>query len=198
MKIPAAILTLLFAALPVAAADPVIAEKPTFKVGDYWAASTTQSGSNPSAQTSRQTISEIDASGNLIFSEGGRLDSSLNSPTPSHPATPSEIYRFPMQAGSKWQYHISINPGADENGSFEVVGFEPVTVAAGTFNCVHIEGEIRSGGKYQNYWDRIETWYCPSIKRVAKRVDRISLRNAFNLGRYDVRTYELTAFGEAP
>src|SRR5665213_92206 len=198
MRILVTILCLLPMAWSATAAAQIVAENPTFKVGDSWSSLITQSGSNTISKTIRQNVIEITAEGDLILSGNNRLDSSLNPGIPGHPEYSRKLYQFPMQVGSKWSYTNSINPQWEDTGNFEVVGFEPITVIAGTFNCFHIQGEIKSGGLHQNHWDRIETWYCPEIKRVAKRIEKITVTESYMPGSYNLKTIELAAFSDTP
>ena len=82
-------------------------------------------------------------------------------------------FKFPMQAGNKYNYEKL--PWANRDGhssaSCEVKGEEKVTVPAGTFDAVRIE--------CSGFWTRVfngtgsgrqteAQWYAPSINRFVK------------------------------
>lgn len=80
-----------------------------------------------------------------------------------------ELFRFPMHSGLRWavaveqrQDHV---PGVRQvHINAHVVGPEPVTVPAGTFEAWRIEAQHRAGDA------RISTtyWYCPQVHRSVR------------------------------
>jgi hypothetical protein len=80
------------------------------------------------------------------------------------------LARYPLEIGAEWKY--TRRPGRtgqfEERGSAKIVGYERVTVPAGTFACFRVDAEETTS--YRTYseqrsWNR---WYCPEIKWIAK------------------------------
>lgn len=87
-------------------------------------------------------------------------------------------FKFPMQVGDRWDSFR----GSARTGSFEVKAEESVTVPAGTYTCLRVEGEI-SG--FRNFL-RVAYWYCPDVNYIAKRTIERRIPGREGPGTFDV------------
>lgn len=94
---------------------------------------------------------------------------------------------FPLWAGKKWTYTYTTtrreqkgSPGelAEFDANVRVVGYEQVTVPAGTFGAFKIEETRYKRGKKRGLGKDRTVWYCPEIKRVVKTEEENDLKNS--------------------
>lgn len=77
-------------------------------------------------------------------------------------------YRWPLQSGTDWKTQYDQPEGSvTTHWNVAVVGAERVTVAAGTFDAIRVDGwrtnEGGASGRIQERW-----WYAPAVKRHVK------------------------------
>jgi hypothetical protein len=77
-----------------------------------------------------------------------------------------------MQVGSEGSYvaRFGTQVMMDQRGSCKVVAYEPLTVPAGTFDCVRAEGKAEAVYRIAYQPQIRETcWYCPMVNGIARR-----------------------------
>ncbi|QBR04381.1 hypothetical protein [Paraburkholderia pallida] len=189
-------------------ASPMTASAPSYKVGDTWTIIQRRTDAEPgtpyvltvvavtgarttlSASWNGGPLKEIDFNnqGNMTREAGGATyepsDESLN---------------FPMTVGKTWNFHHvqhSIGGTLDVSGSDEIVAFERVQVAAGSFEAFKI---VSHGINAKQHVERLSSipftrtyWYAPIVKKVIKSDYTLYLKPAFT------QKSELSAFSLAP
>ena len=126
---------------------------------------------------------------------------------------PYQAYAFPLAAGRSWEGRTTSRDLAtgrdfDVRYSATVVGWERVTVPAGTFDALVVERAVFDG-----FWDytrkqseiREREWYAPAIGRVVRKEGRSQYLDLLRCrGRYcpsieldDWLVYELLPAGAA-
>jgi hypothetical protein len=181
--------------IPVFAQEP-IAELPQYKVADYWTYNVREERSGKSDIWTR-TIIDITPEGNLRTAnlKNNLYDAAFNPISPNGPDYNIVPMKFPLKVGSKWTYTKKFDPVyplLNEEGAFEVVSLEFITVPAGTFSCFKIKGDRRRDSKYYALWIESMRWYCPEVKNVAKMIIKTIERPPTGLGRFDTEYSELT------
>jgi hypothetical protein len=90
---------------------------------------------------------------------------------------PFPYYRLPLGPGQTWDSGVDIDTGDGElsgPGHFKTVGWETITVPAGTYVCLRKEIKMSydfsgslgdTSGTYS-----ATAWYCPTIRQEAKSV----------------------------
>ncbi len=158
-----------------------IAEKPCFKGGDYWVY-VTQNGA-----LKRQYEFLRKENGQLVFRiKGGksrrdffytdedlavlkRVDEETGQVIIDNGQNPFYHTRFPLFIGKKWQFVFRIipkNSGSDTVFRCEVISYQKIIVAAGTFNALQIQAAWHSLNSTDR---RINTfWYAPTAKQIVK------------------------------
>lgn len=165
------------AALAVTLSSPALAQtadKPAVNVGDAWTyAQTTDTGRETKENNWTRRVVAVGAEGyeaqvgERIF----KFDPSGNFLDPKGAEFNRTIYKFPMQVGAEWTYSARFGTQVlmDQRGSYKVVGFESLTVPAGTFDCFKVEGKAEAAYKASYQQQVRETyWYCPKVNGVAK------------------------------
>lgn len=183
-------------------------DAPTLKVGDSW--NYTQRDLLDKNQTTAVKLTVTAVSGDVVsVSVTSGDDPPIERQTDSTWATPTEIdgekstYRnldFPLTPGKHWQSaHGWLNRSGDpfeEDMNFTVVGPDRVTVPAGTFDAVRIDGHgaWRKLNGRANAGSTQRLWYAPSVKRIVRfeNVHRGFLNKhpwgySLELERYDVQ-----------
>jgi len=126
---------------------------------------------------------------------------------------PYQAYAFPLAAGRSWDGRVTSHDLATGRDfavtySVRVVGWERVTVPAGTFDALVVERAVFDG-----FWDytrkqseiREREWYAPAIGRVVRKEGRSQYLDLLRCrGRYcpsieldDWLVYELLPAGAA-
>lgn len=176
-------------------AEPPIAERPAYKVGDSWTYQRTQTRppiGDRSTPIMTRKILDITPEGN--FRTGNPIglnffDSSFDVISPHGEEYKRTLFKFPMAVGNKWNWTRKVYPmypDVAEFGSFEVEAFETIAVPAGRFECFRIYGDMRMTGRYVGSWTRITIWYCPAIRHIGKQV-----RTIIETGIYNTESLEL-------
>jgi hypothetical protein len=196
-------------AAPTAAAIPAARAMIVPKVGDNWVYKvTTRDYGNVSERRASQTVravtdSEIhfgrDRPGtrythdwNLLYNRGNDgLDRMYEPYVP--------LFAFPLEPGKTWQgkYRMSRSDGRifDHDMSVTAVGWESVTVPAGTFKAMKLtsinwyrrtDPGASGGGRVV-----VNRWYVPEVKRFVKSE---SLDMGNNNVVYNDNTWELVSF----
>jgi hypothetical protein len=173
------------------------AEKPTFKAGDRWVFNMVEG--DKTAKWSREVV-EVRQDGLAVKLGNGTVtpyDDAMNLVDPQGLDNSRILARYPLMIGAEWKYTRRPEQSGrfEERGSAKIVGYERITVRAGTFGCFRVDAEASTS--YHSYsehrlWNR---WYCPEIKWIAK--ERVEV-HTFNPGRglmsYSVRVSELEKY----
>jgi hypothetical protein len=173
-------IALLFAAwAPLHAADPPVAEHPSFAVGESWTWRRTQTRPPPgdaAMPVITRRIVSIAPDGSFRTSNvrgPNHYDASLNIVAVLGEDYKRILFRFPLKVGDRWTWTRKVNPeypDVAETGTFHVVSYESITVPAGTFECFRIRGDMSLTGRHVGTITTTDTWYCPSIRQVGKLV----------------------------
>jgi len=151
------------------------AETPVRKVGDKWVYRDT-----PGDHMWSRTVVTIEPNGEYTAKRGDdvilKFDAAGNEFDLRGPEYNEQRFKFPMELGNQWFHSRTarwvwgkIGPQeVIEKATWEVQGFEKVSVPAGTFECFRVVGKIWFlNAANVGYADRIY-WYCPSIRGIAK------------------------------
>lgn len=144
----------------VAAADPVLDKPPAFAVGDSWSygggfasLDHAKAGTDPKWNTTR-VVREIRPDGALVAENGKGTRRTVHTPEfnrieehrdgkPYRAYKPSwPIYRYPMRLGDSYPVkfaHNSDNGSVEREATVRVVGWETISVPAGTFKTLKVE-----------------------------------------------------------
>jgi hypothetical protein len=177
---------------PVVNVDGAV-EQPDIRVGDSWKYQVTDGYTNLKSTVVMEVASVTDAQ-ILTRSAHSSSEASLVSPAggveeewdrnwnlrragdnaykPSYPSL-----RFPLEAGKRWTGRISFRTGSIDvvhDITAQVVGWERITVPAGSFDSVKItlRGRLSAsgGGFLPDTGDISETlWYSPLIRQLVRR-----------------------------
>jgi hypothetical protein len=187
-----------------AALGQPVAEKPNWKVGDYWEFRQITKkpgvGDEETTTWSRKIEAFLPNDRVQMQFESGKLeqyDSALNFIFVREGVEDQAriLAKYPLKVGTEWNF--TRKSGAmqgPENGSAKIVAYESITVPAGTFSCYRID--IVADYNYKSYsehrlWNR---WYCPEVKWIAKERLETTIRHPINPGGTTVATSELVKF----
>jgi len=165
--------------------DPSVVNAPYVEVGDCWTYSAKGIFRKGWVKSYRECIAHIDREKNLIFAiatlqpsgeevdtlyslswgEGAVIEGYVRHP-------PSEWFQFPLHVGdshqSAWQFGDAVMGGSGAtSGTGKVIGWETITVPAGTFRALKIEfyGVPSRGFPFTNTF-----WYAPAVNRLVKAI----------------------------
>ena len=184
-----------FGVKPVPGADNVVAESPTFKVGDEW------------RYSNREVLRVVGFEGDYVITESNyrscqgcryfrdknwtivRVLDSQGKPS-EHLISGWKYLDFPLYVGKEWTQEIKgreITRGEPKwtFNRYKVTAYEEVSVQAGTFKAFRIshDAEHWSGGG--GHEDR---WYAPDVTAFVKRVALIlGWGNDWNLVSYTLK-----------
>lgn len=170
------------ALLPARPAHAQIAELPRVAVGDRWHFAVYYTV--PSQVPNRTWVITSVGAGRLLGTENGdplTLTDELNViDSPGHSWTNSKALSFPLEVGKRWRYDTewllkSKASRGTASVDVSVVGYEPIDVAAGTFDAFKLEAIGELGGTApigSVYAARTTTtyWYSPVARAIVKRV----------------------------
>lgn len=184
------------------------AAAPSYKVGDTWTIIQRRTEAGPGTPYVLTIVAVTDARTTLSASwNGGPLkeidfnnQGNMTRDAGGTTYEPSEeSLNFPMALGKTWDFHhVQHSTGGtlDVSGSDEIVAFERVQVAAGSFDAFKI---VSHGINAKQEVERLSSipftrtyWYAPSVKKVVKSDYTLYLRPPFR------QTSELSAFSLAP
>ncbi len=184
------------------------AAAPSYKVGDTWTIVQRRTDADPgtpyvltiAAVTEEKTTLSTSWNGGPLkeidFNNQGNMtrDAAGTTYEPSE-----ESLNFPMTVGKTWDFHHlqrSVGGTLDVSGRDEIVAFEQVQVAAGSFEAFKI---VSHGINAKQQVERLSSvpftrtyWYAPSVKKVIKSDYTLYLRPSFR------QRSELSAFWLAP
>ena len=167
----------------VCAAEPEVIPRPEIKVGDQWVYSKTNNLTKQVEWTYQSRVIGVSADGYRIESKRLDKDAPLDSPQYDLDwnrvggvySPPRRDYSFPLAVGKTWEtkYSWVTNDQRGEitySGAVKVVGWESITVAAGSFQALRLEFEVpwRIGGDGRTGQDVVIIWYVPEVKRFVK------------------------------
>lgn len=142
------------------------------------------------------TRMQRDAGFNLVRTEN---PNGVQTVSPFYPS-----YAFPLAIGKTWAQKVSFaytaQPDKDVTAWFEgrVVGWELVTVPAGTFDAVRIElkANYRASSGVGNWNGTItdRLWYAPEVRNAVK----YEYQDTIGGSKYTHEVYELVRFRNAP
>ena len=189
-------------------ASAPIAAAPSYKVGDTWTIVQRRTDADPgtsyvltiAAVTEEKTTLSTSWNGGPLkeidFNNQGNMtrDAAGTTYEPSE-----ESLNFPMTVGKTWDFHHlqrSVGGTLDVSGRDEIVAFEQVQIAAGSFEAFKI---VSHGINAKQQVERLSSvpftrtyWYAPSVKKVIKSDYTLYLRPSFR------QRSELSAFWLAP
>jgi len=155
--------------------------QPQWKVGDTWTFH--QTGGLPPAESdwSRKVVEALPGEQFKVVTETNAdltFDDQGNSIDKRGPDFTWRRFDLPLEVGKRWKHDRKI-AGATWNGTeqseWEVKAAEKLTVPAGTFDCVRVEGNANRGWSTTGFSQgqaKAQTqttyWYCPAIKWAAK------------------------------
>ena len=206
---------MLGALLPAAAQAPAERiEGPTVKVGDVWIYNKLEGWNNILEDISVVRVKRVGPEG--IFMEATGLDGSnpaliqrtadfnlVRIQAPKFTKTTLPYYpnfSFPLWVGKTWKGKVAFEsteqPGKEGHAELEgrVVGFESVTVPAGTFFALKIElgGPYRARNLEGSWTGRIEDtlWYAPQVRNAV----RYEYKDTTGTSLYNHEIHELVDF----
>lgn len=171
---------LLVSALIIGAnAQPV--DRPRWRVGDKWVYQQTADGSS-TTEWSREVLAPTSDGGFTVSWDGRRqmsYDDRGNRLDPRGADFTAKYYVFPMEVGKTWTNDVKVAGDhwtGMENSTWTVKARETLTVPAGTFDCLRVEGVVwrnwtdtrqvaQSFNKANSEWTY---WYCPEVQWFAK------------------------------
>lgn len=210
---------MLGALLPAAAQAPAERiEGPAVKVGDAWIYNKLEGWNNILEDISVVRVKRVGPEG--IFMEATGLDGSnpaliqrtadfnlVRIQAPKFTKTTLPYYpnfSFPLWVGKTWKGKVDFEstdqPGKEVHAELEgrVVGFESVTVPAGTFFALKIElgGPYRARNLEGSWTGRIEDtlWYSPQVRNAV----RYEYKDTTGTSPYNHEIHELVDFWLVP
>lgn len=171
--------------VPLHAAEPVVVERPIWKVGDSWQFRYTDKRTG--AVTPRKHwIEEVRASGGYVLRYGNGQAQKRNAEFQLEPDAGLEYmtgwYRWPLRVGDRWTWDAPARMEAG-NGTWtssrEAIAMEWIDVPAGRFECMKVVGSVTRNAidvrqtARSNYSFTLDstTWWCPSIRYFAREVE---------------------------
>lgn len=191
---------------------------PAVKVGDTWMYNTHNGWTGNLDYVSVNTVKEISKQGivmesasldrNIVFTVRRTRDFNLISIEAPHftqrarPYYPNFV--FPLEVGKTWKRDVELlnskDPDKEVRAKLEgkVVGWESVTVPAGTFRALKIvvtgyyQGTTNSG----SWTGRIEDalWYAPEVRNAV----RYEYTDTVGVERYNHEVHELVRYWRLP
>ena len=209
---------LLFATGVAAQQSSVRIDRPGVKVGDTWMYNTLNGWNAELDYVSVNSVKEIAKDGILMESTPLGMDSvskvrrtldfnlvSIDAPGFTQRALPYyPNYEFPLEVGKTWQRDVDLNstktPDKRVKARLEgkVVGWESVTVPAGTFRALKIvvSGWYRASNLDGSWGGRIEDvlWYAPEVRNAV----RYEYRDTVETAPYSAEIHELVRYWLVP
>jgi hypothetical protein len=167
-------LVLLAAACAMGASAQQPVAKPRMKIGDHWSFRVS-GGPEPSEQwreevvdvmpdgryrarivypTRPEQIVDIDGPGNVVQ-------------RPPH-ATLYAV-QYPLTLGKRWKASVADTPAQTRTIDYRVAAAEKVSVAAGEFDCLRLEGRETTVVAGAAVPAQGTLWYCPAVRNFARR-----------------------------
>lgn len=164
--------------LPTTAFGQSFVEGPQVKEGDFWRYRRTEQQVGRDVTFGKQGFRilrvEVDGSIRTNAERLNHFDAAWNVVNPNGEEYQRRVMQFPLAVGMKWKWDRKVDPmylDVHEEGSFEVVGKEEISVPAGTYDCIKIVGQTRLFGRWVSTWSSTQTWYCPSVRNVGKVIN---------------------------
>ena len=173
-------------------------EVPTIKVGDAWTFDRTDGLKNVKEYTSLVTVTAVtdtEMRSTATRSDNGQIATIIRNKELNRLATETTIgksvadpyypsYSFPLEIGKTWDKEVTFTRSNEPDWKVvtslkgRVVGWEKVTVPAGSFNALRIEvlgfyhgwkGSASGAGRWSGR--SIDTaWYAPEVKNIVKSI----------------------------
>lgn len=157
-------------------ADAPVAEKPSYSEGDYWVLV----NKNKFKEIKHTFLREDEDS--IVCALNGSdktFEYHFTSKLKRAPVGyPDAIIDFPIAVGKKWNYSFQRKekkgPKLDRiRADYKVETYEPVTVAAGTFNAFKITAVSEATERgIITMPQKDQYWYSPDVKYIIKRINR--------------------------
>lgn len=148
---------------PVPGAAKIIAEAPTFKVGDEWR----YTGGAIIQVAGPDQIKRIKAD---LFYFG---DSQGQPPPSPGVAAGFKLLDFPLRVGKEWSHELYISDQAGVMrpyfNQFKVEAYEELTVKAGTFKAFRISWYQDARTPGVSWSGRLNMWWSPEVRGFVKR-----------------------------
>jgi hypothetical protein len=96
---------------------------------------------------------------------------------------PKQHLQNPLVAGGKWSWKGLSEVNQDASESYEVIGPETVTVAAGTFRAVKVVGKILDGASIKTRTD----WYADGVGLVKSMSEGLGHKYGWELEDYSFK-----------
>jgi len=174
-------------------------EAPTYRTGDRWVYRVQSGWANPLLFDETWTVTSIGPGGIevSVVGKGQGIDErrterwsapglvtqgSLMDSETRRFDTPLERYRFPLRSGERWSQRVgNFNEFTGRQGTIsrtvQVLGFEKVTVPAGTFDAIRLQ--IFTTLDDEEFWRwptrcTYEAWYSPAVRGIVRERKRAS------------------------
>ena len=178
------------------------AERPVWMVGYKWTFHRVGGTPQVESKWSREVTQSLPEEKFAVLTETGKellFDGETNSLDRRGPDYSWKRFSFPLFVGKQWTHKRRFgDAGYDgyETSSWEVKGYEKITVPAGTYDCFRVEGVVWGTLAIPPYGpltshQAFTYWYCPAIKWAARFKEH---RQANQYANYVDATSELTAF----
>jgi hypothetical protein len=172
---------LLLATLLVGATEAQTQQRPQWTVGDTWVFHSTEGLPAKESEWSRKVVEALPGERYKVVTESNRnltFDNEGNSIDDRGPDFSWRRFNLPLEVGKRWKHQRKIaGPtwSGTEESEWEVKAVEKITVPAGSYDCVRVDGSAwRSwtapggGAGYNRALSETTYWYCPAIKWAAK------------------------------
>lgn len=145
-----------------------VSAPPAWAVGDQW------TYQNPDGRTTTiVTVSGVIDAGYSLIAKGSAPGATASVFQVSRDIVGfSNFFRpqWPLDKGKSWHYEFVGVSGTGEHytyvNTYTAVGTEPITVPAGTFSAVRINGDQVISGRTRHY--QFVVWYAPQAKNYVK------------------------------
>jgi hypothetical protein len=112
--------------------------------------------------------------------------------TPRYRFGGARFLSFPLEVGKRWTFSTDYDNRMRQSkgsASFDVivVGYEKVTVPAGSFDAFKIEAKGNYRNEYVSGWVRRTYWFAPSARNIVKIDSEDNGRNRWTSQLTDVR-----------
>ena len=168
--------------------DPALVKTPYVEVGDCWSYRASRFFYQGWIRDFRECVTYVDKEKNVVFAlvtvkDDGREIETSYSLEWADSATlegrynkpPAKFLKFPLHVGDKYELNFSItssrgfgHQNTPARYEMEVIRWEDVSVPAGRFRALRIEGRGTMQGGTQTWTEARVIWYAPEVNRAVK------------------------------